>query len=104
MARNADFVYMLARKCASKSEDYLSGCTGFNTQAHKEIRRTSNIGYLPVIDASVTDMATVNEILRHSISICQHLLLPEIVRVFNEAIYSKAQMINGKTKSLKNAW
>ena len=70
MARNADFVYMLARKCASESEDYLPGWMGFNTQAHKEIRCTSNIGYLPVIDAPVTDMATVNEILR------SHLPMP----------------------------
>ena len=101
MARNADFVYMLARKCASESEDYLPGWTGFNTLAHKEIRRTSNIGYLPVIDAPVTDMATVNEILRHSVSICQRLLLPEIVLVFDEAIYSEAQMIIWKDEELK---
>ena len=101
MARNADFVYMLSRKCASEREDFLPGWTGFNTQAHKEIRRTSNIGYLPVIDAPVTDMATVNEILRHSVSICQRLLLPEIVLVFDEAIYSKAQMIRWKDEELK---
>ena len=101
MARHADFVYMLSRKCASESENYLPGWTGFNTQAHKEIRHTSNIGYLPVIDAPVTDMATVNEILRHSVSICQRLLLPEIVLVFNEAIYSKAQMIRWKDEEFK---
>jgi hypothetical protein len=101
MARNADFVYMLSRKCASESGDCLPGWTGFNTQVHKEIRRTSNIGYLPVIDAPVTDMATVNEILRHSVSICQRLQLPEIVLVFDEAIYSKAQMIRWKDEELK---
>ena len=84
MARHADFVYMLSRKCTSESENYLPGWTGFNTQAHKEIRHTSNIGYLPVIDAPVTDVATVKEILRHNVSICQRLLLPEIVLVFNE--------------------
>jgi hypothetical protein len=101
MARIADFVYMLSRKCASESGDCLPGWTGFNTQVHKEIRRTSNIGYLPVIDAPVTDMATVNEILRHSVSICQRLQLPEIVLVFDEAIYSKAQMIRWKDEELK---
>jgi hypothetical protein len=102
MGRNADFVYMLSRYYASESENCLPGWTGFNTQVHKEKRRVSNIGYLPVIDAPVTDMATVNEILRHSVSICQRLQLPEIVLVFDEAIYAKAQMIRWKNEDLKN--
>jgi hypothetical protein len=101
MARHADFVYMLSRKCASESGDCLPRWTVFNTQVHKEIRRTSNIGHLPVIDAPVTDMATVNEILRHSVSICQRLQLLEIVLVFDDAIYSKAQMIRWKDEGLK---
>jgi hypothetical protein len=101
MARNADFVYMLSRNYASESGNCLPGWTGFNTQVHKEIRRTSNIGYLPVIDAPVTDMATVNEILQHSVSICHRLQLPEIVIVFDEAIYAKAQMIRWKDEDLK---
>jgi hypothetical protein len=67
----------------------------------QDSRRASNIGYLPVVDAPVTDMATVNEILRHSVSICQRLQLPEIGLVFDEAIYSKAQMIRWKDEELK---
>ena len=101
MARNADFVYMLSRKGASESKDCLPGWTGFNTQVYTEIRKISNIGYLPVIDAPVTDIATVDEILRHSVSISNRLKLPEIVLVFDEAIYSKAQMIRWKDEELK---
>ena len=89
MTRNADFMYMLSRNYASESGNCFPGWTGLNTQVHKEMRHTSNIGYLPVIDAPVTDMATVNEILQHSVSICQFLQLPEIVIVFNEAIFGK---------------
>jgi hypothetical protein len=47
----------------------------------------SNIGYLPVIDSPATDLATVNEMLKQSVSISQRLELPEIVLVFDEAIY-----------------
>ena len=100
-ARNADFLYMLSRKCSSDNGNCLPGWTGFNTQVHKDIRSSSAIGYLPVIDAPVTDMATVNEILRHSVSICQRLQLREIVLVFDEAIYSKAQMIRWKDEEFR---
>jgi hypothetical protein len=58
---------------------------------YKEVPNVSKVGYLPVIDAPVTDMASINTILYHSISICQRLQLPEIVLVFDEAIYCKAQ-------------
>lgn len=55
IARCADFAYILARKCASESGHYLPGWTGFNTQVHKDVPNVSTIGYLPVIDAPVTD-------------------------------------------------
>lgn len=64
--------------------------------------KVTKIGYLPVIDAAVTDLATVNAILRHSVSICHRLQLPEIVLVFDEAIYAKAQMIRWKDEEYKN--
>ncbi len=90
MTRNADFyVHVVQKLCLRKWETVFPGWAGLNTQVHKEMRHTSNIGYLPVIDAPVTDMATVNEILQHSVSICQFLQLPEIVIVFNEAIFGK---------------
>lgn len=101
MGRNADFSYLLSRKNASENGESLPGWTGFNTQVYKEIRSVSSIGYLPVIDAPVTDMSTVNTLLRHSVSICQRLQIPEIVLVFDEAIYAKAQMIRWKHDDLK---
>ena len=101
MGRNADFLYLLSRKNASENGESLPGWTGLNTQIYKEIRCSSNIGYLPVIDAPVTDMSTINTLLRHSVSICQRLQVPEIVLVFDEAIYAKAQMIRWKHDEFK---
>ena len=45
-------------------------------------------------------MSTINTLLRHSISISKRLHVPEIVLVFDEAIYAKAQMIRWKDKDL----
>ena len=44
-------------------------------------------------------MSTINTLLRHSISIAKRLNVPEIVLVFDEAIYDKAQ-IRWKDKDL----
>ena len=101
MGRNVDFVYLLSRKNASENGRNLPGWTGFNTRVYKEIPSSSTIGYLPVIDAPVTDMSTINTLLQHSVSICQRLQVPEIVLVFDEAIYAKAQMIRWKHDELK---
>ena len=100
-ARNTDFLYVLAKKLASEKVENIPGWRGFNTEVYKEVPTISNIGYLTVIDAPVTDMATVNTILHHSISICERLQLPEIVLVFDEAIYCKAQMIRWKDEDPK---
>ena len=64
-ARNAGSLYIISRKNASEDLQYLPGWTGFNTQIHKGTRPASTIGYLPVIDAPVTDMGTVNTLLKH---------------------------------------
>lgn len=101
LARNIDFVYVCNKTYASDCGKSLPGWTGFNTQIYKDIPPVSTIGYLPVVDAPVTDIATVNTILHHSVSICERLRLPEIVIVFDEAIYSKAQMIRWKEEELK---
>ena len=92
-ARMADFLQIISRKNASKNLEYLPVWTGFNTQIHEETRSPSTIGHLPVIDAPVTKMATVNTLLKHSVPICDRLNLPEIVLVFDEANYAKAQSI-----------
>lgn len=101
MGRNADLIYLLCRKNASEDGKSLPGWTGFNTLMYKEIKNITDIAYLPVIDAPVTDTSTINTLLRHSISICQRLQLSEIVLVFDEAIYAKAQMIRWKNDEMK---
>ena len=90
VGRNADFLYLLWRKNALENSESLPRWTGFDTQVYKEVRSSSNIGYLPVINAPVTDISTVNTLLRHSASICQRLQIPEVVLVFDEAMYAKA--------------
>ena len=72
------------------------GWTGFNTKLVREIPALSNIGYLPLIDNPATDMATINAILKKSVSICERIQIPEIVAVFDEAIYAKVQMLRWK--------
>ena len=47
-------------------------------------------------------MATVNAVLKQSIFISQHLQIPEIVLVFDEAIYAKIQMIRWKEEEFMN--
>ena len=55
-----------------------------------------------MIDSPATDLATVNEMLKQSVSIRQRLELPEIILVFDEAIYAKAQMIRWKEEKFRN--
>ena len=53
-----------------------------------------------MINSPATDLATVNEMLKRSVSISQRLDVREIVLVFDEAIYAKAQMIRWKEDEL----
>jgi hypothetical protein len=94
--RNADFLYNIIKKNASENGENLPGWTGLNTQIHRDVRDKTIIGYLPVIDSPVTDLSTVNALLQCSMSIAERLDVPEIVLVFDEAIYAKAQMIRWK--------
>ena len=98
--RNLDFAYIVCRLCSFDIGKILPGWTGFNTQLTGNIPDTSLIGYLPVINSPATDLATVNEMLKRSVSISQRLDVPEIVLVFDEAIYAKAQMIRWKEDEL----
>ena len=99
---NLDFAYVICRVCSFDIGDIIPGWTGFNSQLVVNAPDVSNIGYLPVIDSPATDLATVNEMLKQSLSISQRLQLPEIVLVFDEAIYSKAQMIRWKEEEFTN--
>lgn len=88
-----DFAYILSKLDPAPNGVILPSWTAFNTKTNQTIPTQSTIGYLPVIDASMTDLATVNTILGRSVLICKELQLPQIVLVFDEAIYAKAQMI-----------
>lgn len=75
-------------------EKVLPGWTGFNTLIQEgQIPAPNSIGYLPVIDASPTDLATVETTLKSSTEIADKLELQEAVLVFDQAIYAKAQEI-----------
>lgn len=74
-------------------EPTLPGWTGCNQLLSKDSHPLSNIGYLPVVDASPTDKATVHAILLKSLHIAQSLKLPSVVLVMDQAIYAKAQEI-----------
>ena len=81
----------------------LPAWTGFNQKvSSSKILPVSKIGYLPVIDASPTEMSTVNLVLTRSIDIANILLLPNIVLVMDQAIYSKAQQIRWQNEEFTN--
>ncbi len=75
---------------------YYACMGGFNALCTANIPVASTIGYLSVIDSPATELATVSELLKRSISISERLQLNEIVIVLDEAIYAKAQMIRWK--------
>lgn len=90
-----DVAYCLSKTVDSK----LPGWTGFNTTLQSSsIPRKSKIGYLPIIDASPTEMATVHTVLLRSVDIANNLDLNAITVVFDQAIYSKAQEIRWQHK------
>ena len=92
-ARRRDSAYFLM-KVPEVHIKALSGWTGHNTLLHRGmIPPQSSIGYLPVIDASPTDLDTVHTILTRSIEIADKMELKEIVLVMDQAIYSNAQEI-----------
>ena len=55
------------------------------------------IGYLDCIDASASDISTINQVLNRCLKIKDSLHLSSIVCVFDEAIYAKAVEIKWKS-------
>ena len=96
-----DLAYCLS-KLPEVNRNSVPGWTGFNTLMKSlDIHPTSKIGYLPVIDASPTDLSTVYTILLHSVNIADSLHLESIVVVFDQAIYAKAQQIRWQNPVFK---
>eukprot|EP00057_Strongylocentrotus_purpuratus_P019489 XP_011673963.1 PREDICTED: uncharacterized protein LOC105442958 [Strongylocentrotus purpuratus] len=81
----------------------LPGWSGFNTLLQRcDIPPLTNIGYLPVIDASPTNLNTVYTILCRSVAIADQLGLNRIVVVFDQAIYAKAQEIRWRNDMFRD--
>ena len=95
MGKRTDAAYFLA-KLPGIDKYFLPGWTGFNIKLEENIPPITNIAYLPVIDASPTELATIKTILDRSISIADKLELSQIVVVFDQAIYAKVQEIRWK--------
>ena len=95
-AKKKDLAFCLCRYLGKSSA--IPNWTGFNTKltVNKDIPTQSKLGYLPVIDASPTELSTVNEILNRSEEIANKLDLKYMCLVFDEAIYAKIQQIRWK--------
>ena len=52
-------VFIVAKFCAALNKNLLPSWTGFNILTHGQPKLESEIGYLPIIDAPVTDIETV---------------------------------------------
>ena len=79
-------------KSLPSDEHVIPGWTGFNTiMCEDVIPPVSRIGYLPVIDASPTEFATIHTILKRCTEISNRLQLQYATLVFDEAIYSKVE-------------
>lgn len=71
--------------------------TGFNISIRNDIAVvTTALGYLDCIDASASELSTINEVLQRCLKIKDSLKLKSIVCVFDEAIYAKAVEIKWK--------
>ncbi|KAG8174007.1 hypothetical protein JTE90_000963 [Oedothorax gibbosus] len=98
----SDSVYTFL-KYSKNSDEPLPAWTAFNCLVEKDnALPTSNIRYLPVLEANPTEFSTVNLILKKkSIDIADKMSLEEIVLVFDQAIYAKAQQIRWKEELYK---
>ena len=101
-AYKLDLTYILIKHVCAATEEVLPGWTGFNTLLCKYIPDVSRVGYLPVIDASPTEYATINAILERSKEIADKLELRYAVLVFDEAVYAKVEQVRWKEEIFRN--
>lgn len=85
------------------SNQTVSSWTGFNilTRDNVDIQQ-DNIGYMPTINSPATQLKTVNEVLTQSVQVMESLELPNIVVVFDQALYAKATDIIWKHPDIFN--
>ena len=100
-AQKVDLSFVLCR--AMQDESLLPNWTGFNTLLQEqEIPVLSKIGYLPIINASPTEISTINAILQRSTQIANKLCLSYVCLVFDEAVYAKIQQVRWKEAAYLN--
>lgn len=100
-AKRLDLSFVLCRSL--QDESLLLNWTVFNTLLQeKEIPVLSKIGYLPIINASPTEMSKINAILQRSTQIANKLCLSHVCLVFDEAVYSKIQQVRWKETAYLN--
>ena len=97
--RSFDLAYITCKLPQLNSTGVLPCWTGCNTiraSFNSTNNNMSTISYLPIINAPVTDISTIHEVLRTGINIANKLSLHQIVMVFDEAVYAKIQMVRWK--------
>lgn len=79
-AANAlDFSFVLCKSLQSECPRFPSW-TGFNILLHSsEIPILSKIGYLPIIDAPLTEMSTINAIMKKSMEVANKLCISYVL-------------------------
>lgn len=97
-----DSLYIFSKLTTSDNQE-LPGWTGFNSTLEQgNVLPLSTIRYLPVLEANPTEFSTINNILLKSLEIADKMNIKEIVLVFDEAIYAKAQQIRFKEEKFKD--
>ena len=101
MAQILDLAYVLLKVLPS-DEIVLPGWTGFNTiLCQDDIPEVSRIGYLPVIDAPLTEYSTINTILKKSEDIANKLQLQYAMWFSTRQYMQKYSTSGGRMKPSK---
>lgn len=97
-SREQDMRYLLL-KLSDKSSP--GTWTGVNILTNHPLDKSS-IHYLPIIEASPTEVSTVKHILTSAVKMADSMDIPSVVVVFDQAIYCKAQMIRWNDAALQD--
>ena len=97
-SQSADFTWILTRLQESDSlilgqvsnEKKIPGWAGFNSLLrHDDEIRLSNVGYLPIIPTSPTQLSTVYRLLKRSIAVADRLQQTSVVIVLDQQSIEK---------------
>ena len=92
-AKKKDLAFCLCRYLGRSSA--IPNWTVFGTRlaVNRNVPTQSKLGYLPVIDASPTELSTVNEILNRSEEIANKLDLKYMCLVFDDVLSNSIPVI-----------